>query len=294
MRTHRILVIAAYLLSAWVTGGQSQTVSGKVVDDATRRPIAGASVRLLSQSGEQAGAATTDRTGSWAILAPEPGIGYRVEVDRIGYSRIESGAFDIGLSPVTINLATRQQVVVLEGISAQGLNYMGLLNRSATRISAKTLLPDDIAARVGRLRRQRTGELLKALIANMYMGQGGGDWPQMTRVNRANGESVSRGLGFRAADFRSPWDRGPQESHRECAAIVAVDGVPYFQGRPQWNLEALVPVSSVRAIEVFTDPNYVPRELDLISRMHKLDRPPDNRLPCGVVAIWTKDGLGVP
>jgi hypothetical protein len=110
-----------------------------------------------------------------------------------------------------------------------------------------------------------------------------------------NWESASRGFAFGAADFRAPFDRNPATSNRSaCTAIVAVDGVPHFYGRPEASIERLVPLSEVRALEIFSDPNFTPRELDFARRMNPLDVDPWNPVPCGVVAIWTAEGLDLP
>jgi hypothetical protein len=274
----------------------AQSVAGRVTDETTGRAVAGATVRLLNPAGQQSAVATTSRTGSWAIQAPTPGTYYRIQVERVGYARIETDPFLVGTASARVDLSTRPEVVVLEEVSAQTLNYAGLLDRSTTRKSARTLLPEDVASRIQRLRPGNTGQLVRSLIAGL--GLTWDDWPRFESVALMNWEVASRGRTFAGGeDFRSPWDHSPPlSSRRACTAVVAVDGIPHVKNRPQATLERLVPLTEVRAVEIFHDPNFLPKELELVSKMNKLDiaPPPAPPIPCGVVAIWTREGIGVP
>jgi hypothetical protein len=155
----------------------------------------------------------------------------------------------------------------VEGVSTKALAYAGLLERAERRMSARTLLPEDIAERIDRLHPRSTGRLVAYLIAGL--GLTWTDWPHF--------ESV-----------RPPVWLGSRPI--QCDAIVAVDGIPYYKDRPEGSLDRIVPISKVRAVEIFNDPSFLPSQLDLESKKSRLDPP----ISCGVVAIWTDDAIASP
>jgi hypothetical protein len=294
MRPRYASIVSVVLILVSYTAALAQTVLGSLFDESTERPIAGATVRLLNAAGQESAADVTDRTGAWTLQAPTLGSYYRVQVERIGYARVETAPFLVGMAPIRLGLVTRPEILVLEGVSTGALNYIGLLDRASQRKSARTFLPDELAGRIRRLHPRDTGRLVMNMIAGL--GVTWDDWPQFESAPNMNWESVSRGLTFGGrADFRSPWEQASLlSSRRACNAIVAIDGVPHMKGRPQQILEELVSLSEVRAVEVYNDPNFVPRELYLVEKLNPLDQPPDRQLHCGVVMVWTREGIGTP
>lgn len=288
MLMSRVACLLTLALIAVQSAG-AQTVSGSVVDESTGRPIAGATVRLLTLAGQESGSTTTNRSGSWIIEPSSAGRQYRVRVERLGYATIETAPFLVGSTPITMNLATRAQVVVLEGVTAQEMAYVGLLNRMSTRKSARTLLPDEVARRMDRAERWGTGRLVNGLIGTLGV-EGGQDWPTFYNVPLMNWQVASRGLSFGRGDFRSPWEMARMEDRRKCDAIIAVDGVPHFKETPNQTLTDLVPLYAIRAVEIYPDPNFLPLELRIEEKRSRLDP----ELDCGVVVIWTADALGLP
>jgi hypothetical protein len=249
------------------SSASAQSISGRVSEQGTDDPILGAKVTLLDAAGQAAATATTDRAGSWSLRAPKVGASYRVRVERVGFARIETEAFLAGQRPVQLDLATRREVVMLEAVSTKALAYAGVLERAERRKSARTLLPDDVEERIRRVRPRNTGRLVAYLIGGLEMTWTG--WPHFGNV------VVPSMGGFRRVN---------------CDAIVAVDGVPYFKGRPETILDAIVPLSKVRAVEIFKDPLFLPSELRLQEKRNSLDPP----IECGVVAIWTDEGIALP
>ena len=267
IRSSRLVALLAGCLALAATPGAAQIVSGRVTDRETGEPILGAEVALVDADGAPRARATTNRAGSWSLRAPLAGSLYRVRVERVGYARIDTEPFTAGAEPVTLQLATRREVVMLEGVSATALAYAGVLERAERRTSARTLLPGDVARRIDRVGAKNTSRLVAHLVAGLEMSWTG--WPHFPRV-----------LDRKASGFR----------YISCDAVVAVDGIPHFKDRPESKLEGLVPLPRVRAVEVFNDPIFLPGELRLDSRRSRLDP----EINCGVVAIWTDAGLGVP
>jgi hypothetical protein len=266
-RVPRLVAALAVWLAFTAAPSAAQTVSGQLTDESTGAPIGGARVVLVDDAGERRATATTDRAGAWALRAPRTGVYYRILVEAAGYARIETDPFLAGSEPVRLQLATRREVVVLEEVSVRALAYEGVLRRAERRRSARTLLPDDIAKRIRNTGATSTGRLVSSLIAGLDE-----TWPSWPRFRRLTGRN---GLSTR-------W--------LSCDAVVAVDGIPHYKYRPEINLQQLVPLARVRAVEVFKDPLFVPSELRLDEKRNRLD-PPIN---CGVVAIWTDEGIAIP
>jgi hypothetical protein len=261
------VVVLVLALGLFAARAGAQSVSGRLTDQETGEGIFGASVTLVDGTGERRAATTTDRTGRWSMRAPLSGASYRLRAEGSGYARVETEPFVVGAQPVVLSLSTRREVVVLEGVSAKALAYAGVLDRAQRRRSARTLLPDDIAERMRRTGARNTGALVSSLIGGLDVG-----WPGWPRFRRLKGRDMP------SVDFVA------------CDAVVAVDGIPHFKFRPEVALDRLVPLSRVRAVEVFRDPLFLPSELRLEFRRLKTD-PPIN---CGVVAIWTDEGIALP
>lgn len=72
----------------------AQSVSGKVMDQATSTPVAGAAVTLLDSAGSVLGQQTTGTDGRFLLSAPEPGR-YRLRFQVPGYDQLVTSLFDL-------------------------------------------------------------------------------------------------------------------------------------------------------------------------------------------------------
>jgi len=99
--------------------GQSRSslsgLSGQIADEA-RRPIKGASVRLVNTLNGEAVSAASDEQGQYQFPRVRPG-SYRLEAGGSGFETIVSGSFEMGEEAQTRNLtllagAVRDQVIV--------------------------------------------------------------------------------------------------------------------------------------------------------------------------------------
>jgi hypothetical protein len=100
MRTSRHQ-IAAILLSAVVlvlTAAQqvaAQAIRGQLLDQYTNKPIAGATVTLMTDAGPVGPKTKTGSDGSFSIRVPRPGI-YRLRAELPGYITAQTPAIELG------------------------------------------------------------------------------------------------------------------------------------------------------------------------------------------------------
>jgi hypothetical protein len=238
----------------------AQTVSGTLVEEGTGRPIAGASVLLLDADTIARGEARTDSSGAWSIPAPERSGWYRVRVHREGYATVETAPFQLGTEPVSLRLGTRPEVVRLEGVSQERLTYDGILSRRDRRMGF-VIGSDEIAARIARFRPANTAKLVERLL------------PGIEIDPRTGGLFIPARLGGSG-----------------CSPIIVIDGKRYDptlpDGEPRlppWDINRLVDLWEVRAIEIYQDPWFIPAELKLEFTI---------RERCGAIFLWTYRAVG--
>jgi hypothetical protein len=99
MRTHTrpftIVLLAAMLIVGATQRLAAQTVSGRLIDQYTDKPIAGATITLLTDQGKPVGQAVkTAKDGGFSITAPFPGI-YRLRADVAGYITAVTPGFEL-------------------------------------------------------------------------------------------------------------------------------------------------------------------------------------------------------
>jgi hypothetical protein len=238
----------------------AQTVSGTLVEEGTGRPIAGASALLLDADTVARGEARTDSAGAWSIPAAELSGWYVVRVHREGYATVETAPFQLGAGPVFMRLTTRPEVVELEGVSSERLTYEGILSRRDRRMGF-VIGADEIEARIARLKPANTSELVERLL------------PGIEIDPRTGGLFIPARLG-----------------RPGCSPVIVVDGKRYDPMRPDgnprlppWDVNRLVDLWGVRAIEIYQDPLFVPSELKLEFTI--LER-------CGAIFLWTYRAVG--
>lgn len=112
----------AILALAFVPPADAQTVRGRVVEEGTRQPLAGAFVVLVDAEGNRHDAVLSDGDGRFTIQAVEPGT-YRIKAELIGYATIESRWLDLGAGgTVAQELEVPVQAISLDAISVQSRN----------------------------------------------------------------------------------------------------------------------------------------------------------------------------
>ncbi|HEV7594092.1 MAG TPA: TonB-dependent receptor [Gemmatimonadaceae bacterium] len=100
MRTTRqqiaVTVISTVLLLTAAQQAAAQTIRGKLLDQYTDQPIAGATIALMTSTNAPVGpTAKTGNDGSFSVRAPGPGI-YRLRADLPGYISAMTPAIELG------------------------------------------------------------------------------------------------------------------------------------------------------------------------------------------------------
>ncbi|MEP6617106.1 MAG: TonB-dependent receptor [Ginsengibacter sp.] len=119
-----ILIVIAIIFTVAVN---AQTISGKVIDDASKEPLSGASIKVVGSSN----GATTDANGTFTISADPRA---KLDVTQVGYApkRVSLN----GLLEITIELSIQR--TVLESVTV----YVG--SRNSQRTLTDNPLPVDI------------------------------------------------------------------------------------------------------------------------------------------------------
>jgi hypothetical protein len=245
MRAFRSVALVALLLAAGRTAAQGQSVRGTLVDEGSKQPVAGASVTLLSPQNGTRARTVTDSAGLFSLRTPGGGA-YWLRIESLGHATLETRPFVLDRdSDLVLDLATRGEIATLEGVEVQATNRQ---NRNyATFLErqkfgwGRYLGPKEIE--------KRNPVYVSDLVVGMV--------PGLQR-------DVRTGLVAIAA-------RG-----RYCIPSVFIDG---FRSDP--SLDSSVPASSVRAVEVYNNPSFIPTQLQASFNS------------CGAIALWTDSGLGL-
>ncbi|MFI5311766.1 MAG: TonB-dependent receptor domain-containing protein [Gemmatimonadales bacterium] len=111
----RLSAIVAFVVMAAGAAAQTGTISGKVTDAATGRPIAGANVQVVAGA-RTAGTAAASEDGSYRVTGLPPGT-YAVAASKVGYTlkRAENVTVSGG-APVTVNFAMTEISTLLNPV----------------------------------------------------------------------------------------------------------------------------------------------------------------------------------
>ncbi len=253
-----IAVSLAFAAVPAVTSGQS--LSGRVVDAATREPIDGVLVLLLTESGDSVTHASTDRSGSFSVASPLPG-SFRLMASALGYRATRAGVFDLGMGgEMTLEIRLTPEPVPIDTLlvstdrpAREHFLVRNCFVRRSVRGMGYFVTPHDIAESFA-----ITTEGLLVGIPGIRVRPGGAFLSHL-------GDVVEM--------------RGPQGN--TCQPSLLVDGRKVDRGLdPGLSLSSIVPLSTVSAVEVYRSPAEIPLEYDFT-------RSPDDDL-CGVILIWTK------
>lgn len=96
----------------------AQSVRGRLVDQQTGTPVAGAFVTLYDSSGTRLNAVLGGADGRFRIDAPRAGR-FTVQVERLGYRTFFSETFTLGDAAVVMEFRMPEQAIVLEALAAE-------------------------------------------------------------------------------------------------------------------------------------------------------------------------------
>lgn len=267
-------VFLALLLTVAALPAQAQTVAadtapaaaqvppgihGRLLDDRTGEPVAGARITLIDGGYLRAGRTVTAADGSFHLDVRTNDV-FSIRAERSGYRRTESASFTMAPGArLQVEMRVSTDVVVLAPL---------------TVVSAAASLVSDhqLAGFHERRMKQPFGR---------YMGP-----EEIERINPFHVTDVLQqfprvqldgGLQRRVS---LPSSRPSVTGAERCTPNVYLDAalVPVANG--DWNLNQMVAGSSVVAVEVYDSPAMAPGEFP--AREDPL---------CGVIVIWTRVGV---
>ena len=194
-RAIRIVLPLAILLLA--VPARAQAVRGRVVEAETGAPVAGAIVRLWSESGRGVAAVLSDAAGRYHLAAPSPGR-YQLRVERVGFAAAAPSTVTLEAGrTVEHEVRTASRRVVLDAVEARG-----------TRRRCSSAPQDGAAAATV------WNEARKALASAALSAESGRYWFR-SRLNERqtglNGRRVQREQGRDVVTEGKPFQSAPVE-----------------------------------------------------------------------------------
>ncbi|HEX8670823.1 MAG TPA: carboxypeptidase regulatory-like domain-containing protein [Longimicrobium sp.] len=242
--------VLAFALLTVPAALHAQSVSGRVVDRATDRPIPATSVVAENGSGRVIGQVLADSAGRFTVALRGAGR-YRLRADRIGYQPVTSAEFDVSSAEaLAVDLHLSAGAVELDPLTitsraapphVPGLERAGFYQRERT--SPGVFMRREEVIRKG-------GTRMSELLTRV---------PGVRRVVAGGRAGVTLGR------------QGP--GGRSCSPAVFLDGQPI--ARPE-GIDEIIAISAVEAVEVYRGPSQTPARFA------------GPEVGCGVVVIWTQ------
>lgn len=257
------VVALAAALAAWAPAS-AQTLRGTLMERGSDRPVTLALVLLLDARADTVARAITDDRGRFTLVAPAPG-DYVVQAEAFGYETRRAGVFELGEGgEITFEFRVSPDPLAIAGLDVAAdftvreppLVRNGYFDRLSAGIG-HFITPGQLE----RTRHHRITDLL-------------GEVPFLTVVNAHPSDRVLI-----------------QDGGALCTPSVIVDGllasvIEGIRRRPgapseisgsEGNMEALVNLKDVEAIEVYRSAEELPAQFGAMSW--------DG---CGAIIIWTK------
>ncbi len=116
------LALAAWLALTCATASatSAQIVRGRVLEEGSGAPLAGAMIVLMDAAGTQAGRILTDDLGRFVLRAPQAGT-YTLRADRIGYASMTSPPLELAPGAAVFHdMVVPVQAIALANITVEG------------------------------------------------------------------------------------------------------------------------------------------------------------------------------
>lgn len=237
-------------------------IAGRLLDDRTGRPVAGARIQLLNGREQRVSSALTDAAGAFHFSPSAAGV-YLLHAEGAGYRPVRSTSLTLAPDDtVQVELRVATDAVLLAPLTvvantARGvadIQLQGFEWRRRTKSAGRFLGPDDI-------RRLNPFNATDAV--------------QHVPFVRVSGSGAYRWLLLRKR-------HGVLANHF-CHANVYINGVLVRGMDPSTvMLDQLVPANTLAAVEVYPTHASAPGEF-----------PPLADPDCGVIVLWTHPGGGV-
>lgn len=263
--------IALSVLFALPHSLDAQVIQGVVLDAATSRTIADASVVLLDKNGKIRRGTLTEPDGTYSLVAPEAGK-YTLRVGGYGYTSSDSAPVELEEGQ-TLEMTLR---ISKEGAAPAG--FEAFYQRKA-RGEGVFLTEEEIRSRGGSrftdLLRNTAGVVVIPLPADT--GLGGGREYQTPREREPSGYFTVRLAGSHSG-AEDAGARQAGESTSDCPPVLYVDGKWWgsIDKASEYGPDFRLLPEDVTGIEIYTR-SVVPTEFDT-----GLDA------KCGVIVVWRK------
>jgi hypothetical protein len=248
MKPLRILLVSALL--AVPVPLLAQTVRGVVVEDATRVPIAGALVELVTPAGERLAAAQTTGDGAFQLRLRRPA-SFIVQLSHLAYATVHSDTISAAAGEVlTVEVRMDRTVIPLEPLvvtARRDSRLSGFYERQQRPGFGRFITREEIERQPAMY---RTTDLLRMM-------------PGVEIVRAGNAAVPVHLIAMRGGTGR-------------CLPTIYLDGSIVRQFEFSGVDEMLSP-SMIEGVEVYTGIGGAPASL----------APRGN---CGVVAFWTRSG----
>lgn len=250
-------LLTLLLLLASAAGLEAQSVRVTVTDAGTGAPVAGAMVRVESDSGTLVRAGFSDERGTIVLPVRDAGR-YAVTASRGGYVPSRQDLLFAADGEARVALALRASPVALDTLRVIA---------APTRAEVGSQTFD---------RRRANGRGI--YLDSAYIAQRSARWP---------GELLQSvpGIEVLPVHGRTGWRRPITRMGGRCLNNL-VNGLPYYGGWPRFvTLEETLRRNSVVAVEVYRVFEEVPPELQRYARAPRA---------CGLIVYWTVDGWTSP
>jgi len=241
--------------------GTAQTVRGTLLDAESAVPVEEALVLLVTEQGDTVARTLSDARGAFALSAPSPGE-YYILASTLGYRTLREGVFELGAGGVvTVEVRLEPEPISIAGIEV-------------TRFGGVAEPP---------------------LVRNGFfarLSQGHGYFITPVDLDETSAVRITELLGrvpFLTVVSTYPSERVlVRDGGNLCAPSVLVDGVlaseiegrrgsPYLIRGSEGDLEALVSLKDVEAVEVYRGGREIPGQFAGMIRAE-----------CGLIVLWTK------
>lgn len=241
---HRISLLALALVVSMASSASAQQIRGTVTDAVTSEPVEAAFLTATTLDGTPVAAVLTDATGAF-VLRVTAGDSLLLRVERMDYAILESVPLAVAASdPLELDIRLRPQPI--------SLGEVEVVERRLRSGFGYYLDADDVS----RISASSANQVVARLPYAMPIG---------------DGVMVSRRGATTRLSARS-------EDAGLCEPTIYVDGS--YRDIPADQLNAWVPASSIRAVELYRDYHALPQ--------YTL---PD-RENCAILLIWTNYALG--
>ncbi len=257
------LAAGAFALAAATPSAHGQTINGTLMEVETSQPISLGLIIMMTEAGDSITSTVTNGQGQFTVEADEPG-SFVLVASAFGFKETAAGVFELG-DDATMDVQFR--------IAAAPMPIEGIL------VSLQRPVLEHNLVRNGFVRRVTRG--LGRFITPA----------QIERSSARTAADLLRGIpgvhitnpGGSLASFQGDMVRMVSQNDY-CAPTIYLDGARIAPNMTtNTPLDALAPLGTIDAIEVYRRPSEVPIEYGMTSSGNA-----GGRGPCGVLVIWTK------